>query len=116
MQWTWNDGKVMSISIAASMLILWAARLERQEKASLDSSGDGHNDQEPSDENIKLRRFPWQPSETVPLGRRNIASAILDVSNPRNASPHEQQAQLSFLASMTFANGGIRSPSCACCQ
>lgn len=117
MQWTWNDGKILSIAVAASILLLWAARMERQDKnKTRDPSEDGHDFQEPREKHLTLRRFPWQPSETVPPGQRNVASAILNVSNPNHLSAHEQQTQLSFLASMTFANGGIRSPSCPCCQ
>eukprot|EP00986_Skeletonema_menzelii_P012270 scaffold6699_cov80-Skeletonema_menzelii.AAC.3 len=61
--------------------------------------------------------FPWEP---------NINTSLSDTSLPSSSSPPQEgtnqtsntreEEQLQFLACMTFANGGLRSPSCPCCQ
>lgn len=57
--------------------------------------------------------FPWEPN--------NIKSTS-DTTPPQQAKHHQKtntpntEEQLQFLACMTFANGGLRSPSCPCCQ
>jgi len=50
--------------------------------------------------------FPWEPQGSVP--QRPTAAVK---HSPKASSVQE----LDFLASMTFANGGIRAPSCYCC-
>lgn len=52
-------------------------------------------------------RFPWEPAEGT------VSRAALLSSKPRHMA--DQCKELDFLATMTFANGGIRSPSCPCC-
>lgn len=37
-------------------------------------------------------------------------------SNDSSVAPKEKREQLEFLAAMTFANGGLRAPTCVCCQ
>jgi len=52
--------------------------------------------------------FPWEPNSSSPpspLGKHQTTT------NAPNA-----EEQLQFLACMTFANGGLRLPSCPCCQ
>eukprot|EP00984_Skeletonema_dohrnii_P000470 scaffold161_cov121-Skeletonema_dohrnii-CCMP3373.AAC.3 len=62
--------------------------------------------------------FPWEPNNTpISLSGTNLPSS----SSPpqeRKLQPSTSSAeeQLQFLACMTFANGGLRSPSCPCCQ
>jgi len=65
--------------------------------------------------------FPWEPNKST-------SSTDTDTSNTTspnaitkhhpiitNSTANEEQ-QLHFLSQMTFANGGLRSPSCPCCQ
>ena len=59
--------------------------------------------------------FPWEPNNT----------SLSDTNLPSSSSPPQErklqpstssaEEQLQFLACMTFANGGLRSPSCPCC-
>ena len=64
-----------------------------------------------------LISFPWEPNN----------AALSDTTLPSSSSPPQEtkqqtsnntraEEQLQFLACMTFANGGLRSPSCPCCQ
>lgn len=59
--------------------------------------------------------FPWEP--TVNDGK-DAPSAQNDTAPPQKSlhSNKSQQEQLDFLASMTFAGGDLRAPSCPCCQ
>jgi hypothetical protein len=54
-------------------------------------------------ESNSVGTFPWEPSSDS----YHIAAAV---TNPPSI------AQLDILAAMTFANGGIRAPSCLCCR
>ena len=74
-----------------------------------------------SNEASRSLRFPWEP-ELRASGQDDILQSTFghDMMQDR----HEQQPavstdenqQLEFLASMTFAGGGLRAPSCPCCQ
>jgi Flp pilus assembly protein TadB len=56
------------------------------------------------------RRFLWDPTT---LHQEKSKEA----SKPKKVLPvDEQNKQIELLASMTFANGGFRGPSCPCCQ
>ena len=49
-------------------------------------------------------RFPWEPQQEG------------DPLPPPPKNTHQStDDQLQFLAQMTFANGGMRAPSCLCC-
>lgn len=67
----------------------------------------------------QVQRFPWESQAAANETRRS--------SSPENgkkfskhmdklSSKQQTQNELEFLASMTFANGGLRAPSCPCCQ
>ena len=75
------------------------------------------------------KRFPWEPRPISELnskvgGDEEIFANEKSAGNKMpsmaihipNAVPSDAQAQLKFLASMTFANGGLRQPSCPCCR
>ncbi len=81
--------------------------------------------------------FPWEPNYEPHDSGKNYTqewktTSLAATSESSKSSPsmafrshhgrHKTQAkeqsqkeQLEFLASMTFANGGLRSPSCPCC-
>ena len=50
------------------------------------------------------KKFPWEPEN-----REN------DVILIKRQQLHDPGKELNFLASMTFANGGLREPTCPCC-
>mmetsp|Transcript_50405 Transcript_50405/g.56323 ORF Transcript_50405/g.56323 Transcript_50405/m.56323 type:complete len:146 (-) Transcript_50405:8-445(-) len=50
--------------------------------------------------------FPWEPTSSS-------SSSIKFIK--RNCTPKIQNEELNFMATMTFANGGIRAPTCPCC-
>ena len=62
-------------------------------------------------------RFPWEPMAT----NANQTSSLLSTSTlttdnaAARLSLSAAQERLQFLSQMTFANGGIRTPSCVCC-
>ena len=60
-------------------------------------------------------RFPWEPQhvdeDPVIIQKKGPFAHGLRVG-PRSST---QVQQLQFLAQMTFANGGLRAPSCLCC-
>jgi len=45
------------------------------------------------------------------LDNNRITSQLHDELNSE-----DQRQELEFLATMTFANGGLRAPSCPCCE
>lgn len=63
--------------------------------------------------------FPWEPrvderneaDKPKETPRNHVMSAIASEQWQK-----QQQQQLEFLASMTFAGGTLRAPSCPCCQ
>lgn len=90
----------------------------------------------PADGSSEAFYFPCEPNYEPHEGRKNETQEPKTTSFAPNDSSkslpsmafrsrhgrHETQAaecsqkeQLDFLASMTFANGGLRSPSCPCC-
>ncbi|CAB9496973.1 expressed unknown protein [Seminavis robusta] len=63
-------------------------------------------------------RFPWEPIQEG--GREEIDGTTMPplttkVHRPSKPVEDSTGIQLQFLAQMTFANGGIRAPSCPCC-
>lgn len=62
------------------------------------------------DSTKEVPRFPWEPAAGTRLEMRAFSAS----SDP--ISTDQQNQQLELLASMTFANGGFRPPSCPCCQ
>ena len=103
-----------------------------------DVSVDGYDAENKKDEDDTTKEFlfPWEPNY-VQNGRNNNCTKEsrnadpeknhLSGSPPMTASvrfpgrhgtrttERSSMEELDFLASMTFANGGIRSPSCPCC-
>jgi hypothetical protein len=65
------------------------------------------------------KRYPWEPKEKVNQNnhQNNHSSYINKAKVPSHISTSQDDAknQLQFLSSMTFANGGLREPSCPCC-
>ena len=60
---------------------------------------------------IQFQRFPWEPA-----AQTTTQSDVAAETSPNRMSTDHQNRQLELLASMTFANGGFRPPSCPCCQ
>ena len=61
-----------------------------------------------------MEPFPWEPSYDK---RQKIQTPFVFDMNPTalDESLDVYREQLQFLSSMTFANGGLRRPSCPCC-
>ena len=97
---------------------------------------DNGNGNESGDGDAETFYFPWEPNyephESRNSNTRERRATSLAADAPSKSSPsmvfggqhgrhqtqgtkHSQKEQLDFLASMTFANGGLRSPSCPCC-
>ena len=74
------------------------------------SKSTGSNQKEDSNQAETVARFPWEPKPSGAEAQQ--PSVLADPSNPKKQS---EQEQLHFLAQMSFANGGMRAPSCPCC-
>jgi hypothetical protein len=68
-------------------------------------------------------KFPWEPAETLDgavvkstLSTTQDAISTQEYHEPILKKELSNQKELEFLANMTFANGGIRSPNCLCCR
>ena len=61
-----------------------------------------------------VSKFPWEPEEDDDDDDAMITIPKAN-TNKSDDSKETKDRQLDFLASMTFANGGIRAPSCPCC-
>lgn len=95
---------------------------------SSDDSDNGHDQQVPgtgsgASDDLTVGHFPWEPNyrrdtdnSTKPaLQHRNGVGLLLGRDESKTTPSQSCHEQLNFLASMTFANGGIRAPSCPCC-
>ena len=83
------------------------------------------------EKNVKALAVPTFAWETAPIAKDeklSVGGPSASSSNQQNKSPSERlistrhisgdeaEKSLDFFASMTFANGGLRAPSCPCCQ
>jgi hypothetical protein len=88
-------------------------------------------DDQPSlaEKNVTALSVPTFAWETAPIAKSSAGAPSASSSNSQqNKSPSERlittrhitgdeaEKSLEFFASMTFANGGLRAPSCPCCQ
>ena len=129
-----TGGILMTAAIVGiSFRYLTKRREDKRDKPTLnDSSSSSSRD----DENavVSTKRFHWEPSgiddgtvasnddhQRTSSSRpspKNSSSAVAGNNNNSNcviADTAYSQQQLHFLSQMTFANGGIRAPSCPCC-
>ena len=108
------------------------------------ANGDGDNNNSSSSVNIDeysdaketvgdspyIARFPWEPNYEPPNGRNtknstkpgNASLKSHGIAPPpfatvfaSSSSKQSCKRELEFLSTMTFVNGGLRSPSCPCC-
>ena len=135
------SSKLAGLAVLASGVLLWS--FVRPSQGTADEADDEqtkgdktHEDEEGNDPVYRDIHLLWDTSKastgTFGKDRPNsslqkgspVPSADEIVSNPRNGGAFDdQQTQtvqnhqrdLEFLASMTFANGGMRAPSCPCC-
>jgi hypothetical protein len=64
-----------------------------------------------------IRKFPWESeSADNPVPAAHNTTAYTSKASSSTSIIHQQQKQLELLATMTFANGGFRGPSCPCCK
>lgn len=126
------------VAAAGAALVLVAAigllrRLTRDGKhESYPTSEETKNVVISNEEPSTLPSFPWEPAAGATKTSISTDSARhLFMSNAHHDDDDDddndeiytlhdkkvasQQHQLEFLASMTFANGGLRAPSCPCC-
>jgi hypothetical protein len=127
-------GKITLLGVAAILFHHYGLPLFRQptDPASgddMDDDDDSFPWQEQEEDNVddKVVPFPWEPKPTrEPSNKKKGAKyAFRDPTTksgiyPAGQKQHQnqqfdQQQQLDFLSSMTFANGGLRAPNCPCC-
>jgi len=100
---------IVLIGFSAAAIILWSTRYRTKSGDAIQAKPNGCDDSSATDDLNKLaEKFPWEP---------HLASTVSSTTKARSSlSSKEQQQQLDFLASMKFSNGGLRPPSCPCCQ
>ena len=75
-----------------------------------DAKKDDNDDDDDDDTNGDgTQAFPWEPksNQPRPYSFRETTATV------KNRG--QEQKELDFLSSMTFANGGLRAPNCLCC-
>jgi hypothetical protein len=121
-------GKITLLGVAAILFHHYGLPLFRQptDPASGDDDDDDDDDsfpwQEQEEDNAddKVVPFPWEPKPTrEPSNKKKGAKySFRDPATGQKQDQNkkfDQQQQLDFLSSMTFANGGLRAPNCPCC-
>lgn len=123
------------VAAAGAALVLVAAigllrRLTRDGKQESYPTSEETKDVAISNEEPSTLPFPWEPAADVKTTSSTDSARNLFMSNAHHDDDEDdndeistlhdkkaasQQHQLEFLASMTFANGGLRAPSCPCC-
>jgi hypothetical protein len=75
-----------------------------------------------NDDPDSVPAFPWEPKKTAATKPKYMFRDRFDSEHERKMTrkkhpinTDDASKQLDFLASMTFANGGIRAPNCPCC-
>lgn len=111
---TIRAGFCMATAVATMLIVWWkydSCHSDKKNNPRQDDNDDNTNDKDASTISPQAEvAFPWEPQQTAEPGTRQ---------EPRhNVSNQDQQKELDFLASMTFANGGagMRAPSCYCCN
>lgn len=69
------------------------------------------DDQDDDDGHSPIQQFPWEPKHSI----ATLEEVIENKDSHNRRKFHDKDKQLDFLASMTFANGGLREPNCPCC-
>jgi hypothetical protein len=89
-------GIIVAFTVAGAFFLIWYRSRDT-------------NDSETISDSYALdeARFPWEPRATH--------SKAISTKNAKNPT-HDHQQKLDFLASMTFAHGGMIAPRCPCCQ
>ena len=119
--------------MTAAAVAVTAVLIRRQSSSSNRRWGsDGKEDTE-NNENLKNEdvassadrksdstRFPWEPAVMTNVNESGDTSDDDDIGeevDTGNPTHHMQQQddQIDFLASMTFASSSLRQPSCPCC-
>ena len=72
---------------------------------------DDADDSRNKDEGIP---FLWEPKSTTNSQDQQQQSNFM--CEKRKKSHQQEQKELDFLSTMTFANGGLRAPNCVCCR
>lgn len=92
-----------TVVLVGCIFLAWKNSVEEQHGTRAANTSNGDNISNPS--SPPNHCFPWEVN--ISSGKRNENSG---------ESKDQQLQELQFLASMTFANGGIRAPSCPCCR
>ena len=72
---------------------------------------DDADDSRNKDEGIP---FLWEPKSTTNSQDQQQQSNFMCEKRKKNHL--QEQKELDFLSTMTFANGGLRAPNCVCCR
>lgn len=77
----------------------------------------GDDEEKPKKIQMSEVRFPWEaaiPQYSLPVTTTNRGSEKHQAEKKSSTTGNAQE-QLNFVASMTFASGSLRQPSCPCC-
>lgn len=100
---------VATSAVAGTILLGWAwhgLRRRLAKQATLDNDNKYGDELDPPTNAENNMLFPWEPKG----GKQHIYGP-----GALGSSSRGKEKELDFLASMTFANGGLRAPNCLCC-
>jgi hypothetical protein len=109
------DVHVLSLTVLGIGLVLLVVRRQSADTG-MGSGGSGDkrdddNDKDDSSDRNATDRFPWEPRDSQQENSQTQYSF-----EHEQVDPQQQLRDLDFLSAMTFANGGLRAPSCFCCR
>jgi hypothetical protein len=100
-------------AVIACSVALWSWKCIHRLKKDAKSE---HDAEDWRDDDVDVvESFPWEPkSKDPPYSFKE--KFLEDTKKPQHDTSKKQHLeQLEFLSSMSFANGGLRAPTCPCC-
>jgi hypothetical protein len=107
---TWSTTEVGCIvaSLAALGMAMVVLRLQQNATRKQDSEEDDDDDDyDWNDDDDETKAFPWEP--------KSNQHSSYSFREKSNLNHRQEQKELDFFSSMTFAGGGLRAPNCLCC-
>ena len=105
--------------LICSAALLGILYLQKKTSAVRDDDDDDKNGSDnalkSTDTDDVIGPFPWEPKLSKDSSSASAESNKTDDTRKRHHITRNQNQELDFLASMTFANGGLRAHSCPCC-
>ena len=104
-------------STFVAIILLNRLHVRKQRASSTSLQKEEEQQEEEESQSPPPISFPWEPNNAA-LSDTTLPSSSSQTQETKHQTSNNTRAeeQLQFLACMTFVNGGLRSPSCPCCQ